>query len=180
MDEQTADAVFLIISKLVSERKFENMIGNTDYISLAHYPEYCMAWLDVIDKYEFTGADNKFVFEKDDTIKVLLDGSRIEFDQQPVIENGRTLVPLRKIFEALGASVEWDENTRTVTSVKDGVTVVLTIGSNIMYVNGNSVELDVPAQIIGDRTLAPVRAVAEGFNCKVDWENDTRTVIIKK
>ncbi len=111
-------------------------------------------------------------------ISVTLDGNNIEFDQPPVLEGGRTLVPLRAIFEALGATVEWTAETQTVTSTRDGVTIVLSIGKSEMYINEQLITLDVAPQLIGGRTLVPVRAVAEGFNCTVDWIADTRTVII--
>lgn len=58
-----------------------------------------------------------------------LDGKQLSFDVQPTIENGRTLVPLRAIFEAMGANVDWNQSTQTATATKDGTTVKLTIGS---------------------------------------------------
>ncbi len=115
-----------------------------------------------------------------DGIKVTLNGNKINFDQQPVLENGRTLVPLRAIFEALGATVEWNQATETVTSKKDNITITLTIGSNQLYVNGKATTLDVPAKVVNGRTLVPVRAVSESFKCKVDWEESSQTVIITK
>ncbi len=113
-------------------------------------------------------------------ISVTINGNQVWFDQPPVIENDRTLVPLRAIFEALGATVDWNENTQTVTAVNGDVTISLTIGSDILYVNDSSVILDVPAQLQGGRTLVPVRAVAESFNCMVDWDELSQTVIITK
>lgn len=114
----------------------------------------------------------------DDTIAVVLDGEEIEFDQPPVAENGRTLVPLRKIFEALGASVEWDGQTQTVISQKGDITIKLTLGEKTMYVNETAHELDVSAKAISGRTLVPVRAISQAMNCKVDWDGATKTVII--
>ena len=111
-------------------------------------------------------------------IKVIVNGVELSFDQPPIIENGRTLVPLRAIFEALGADVEWEQSTQTVTAVRDDITVTLTIGSNILIKNGEEIELDVPAQLIGGRTLVPVRAVAESFGAEVGWDQSTRTVTI--
>ena len=116
--------------------------------------------------------------EKLQEIKVKLNGKNIAFDQPPIIENGRTLVPLRAIFEALGASVDWDNDTQTVTSAKDDTNIKLTINDKTMYVNGVSKTLDVPAKLLNGRTLVPVRAVSEAFDCKVDWENASNTVII--
>lgn len=91
----------------------------------------------------------------------------------------RTMVPLRAIFEALGASVEWDDATKTVTSVKGETTVKLTIGDNSIYKNGEAKALDVPAQIVDNRTLVPVRAIAESFDAQVGWDGPTQTVTIE-
>jgi N-acetylmuramoyl-L-alanine amidase len=109
---------------------------------------------------------------------VILNGSRLQFEVEPRIENGRTLVPLRAIFEAMGASVDWDENTRTVTARRADTTVVLSIGSTSPTVNGKVWPLDVPAKIVNDRTLAPLRFVGEAFGGTVDWNEQTRVINI--
>ena len=111
-------------------------------------------------------------------ISVFINAAEVEFDVPPVIVDGRTLVPLRAIFEALGASVEWDNDTRSVLSERAGSSVSLTVGSNLMKVNGVDKILDVPAQIIQDRTLVPLRAISEAFECSVEWDNSTRSVLI--
>ncbi len=112
-------------------------------------------------------------------VTVKLDGETLNFEQPPVIIEGRTLVPLRAIFEALGASVEWDDATKTVTSAKGNVTIKLTIGSNVLYKNGEAVELDVPAQIVGEGyTMVPARAIAESYGVIVDWDDSTKTVLL--
>lgn len=113
-----------------------------------------------------------------DSIVVTVNKNTITFDQNPLVINGRTLAPVRAIFEALGATVEWNNDTREVTSTKDGTTIVMTIDNTTMYKNGEAIVLDVAPQIIGERTLVPVRAIAEAFNCIVEWDNDTQTVII--
>ena len=110
------------------------------------------------------------------TIPVFVDGIQISFDQQPIIQEDRTLVPLRGVFEALGATVYWNNDTRSVTAYKDGTTVELAIGSSTMYVNGQPRYLDVAGQIINDRTMVPLRAISEAFGAIVYWDNDTRTV----
>lgn len=111
-------------------------------------------------------------------ITVTLNGETIDFDQNPIIVDGRTLVPLRAIFEALRATVDWNGTTQTVTSTKEGVTISMTIGQTEMYKNGEVKKLDVAPQIIGGRTLVPVRAIAESFDINVDWNGDTNTVIL--
>lgn len=109
-------------------------------------------------------------------VTVYLNGSKIIFDQLPVIDNGRTLVPLRAIFEKLGATVEWDGATNTVTATKDGTTVSLTINNTTAYKNGEPITLDVPAKIVGGRTLVPVRFVGDCFGAKVEWDGSMSKV----
>ena len=114
-------------------------------------------------------------------VTVTLNGEKIDcasYGQEAEIVEGRTLVPLRAIFEALGASVEWNGETKTVTSVLDETEIKLTIGEKALYKNGETVELDVPAQIMNGRTMVPVRAISESFGVKVEWDGETRTVIL--
>lgn len=114
-----------------------------------------------------------------DNITVELDGKEIVFDVQPQLINDRTMVPLRAIFESLGATVAWDQSTKTVVSTKDGTVIVLTIDNPIMKVNGEEIRLDTSACIINERTLVPVRAISEAFKLKVDWNGATKTVVIE-
>lgn len=113
-----------------------------------------------------------------DDITVALDGNILEFDVAPQIINDRTMVPLRGIFEALGATVEWDQATQTVTSQRDGKVVKLTINSPVMYVDNEEVTLDSPACIVDDRTLVPVRAISEAYGTEVKWYGEERVVTI--
>ena len=116
----------------------------------------------------------------DDNINVMLDGRKLTFEQNPIIVNDRTLVPLRAIFEGLGAVVDWDGTTKTVTATRDGIVVKMTIGENKMYKNNLPTNMDVAPQLVNNFTLVPARAVAEAFNCNVDWDDATKTVIIEK
>lgn len=111
-------------------------------------------------------------------ITVKLNGKKIDFDQPPIIVNGRTLVPVRAIFEALGATVEWDNTTETVIAKRKNTTISLTIGNNVMQKNNKDITLDIAPQLLNSRTLVPARAIAEAFGCNVDWDNDTQTVLI--
>lgn len=112
----------------------------------------------------------------DDEIKVFIDGQQVYFDVPPVMINDRVLVPMRAIFEALGAEVTWFEDTQTATGMNDAVTVSFMIGRNNMTRNNNDVQIDVPAQLINDRTMIPLRAASEPFGLDVTWDNDTSTV----
>lgn len=130
-------------------------------------------YIDLQDERKFYNMDlNKSL------ITVTVNDKIIDFDQPPTIIDGRTLVPLRAIFEALGATVDWNGDTQTVTSKQGKTTITLTINDNKMYKDGKAITLDVPAQMMNDRTLVPVRAVAEAFGCDVDWDSETQKVII--
>ncbi len=114
------------------------------------------------------------------TIEVSVNGAILIFDQPPVAENGRVLVPLRAIFESLGADVNWIGETQTVTAAREDAEISLQLGSTDMYVNGNLKTLDVPAKALNGRTLVPVRAISEAFGCSVDWVQETQTVLINQ
>ena len=111
-------------------------------------------------------------------IKVAVDGEYVDFDVKPQIINGRTMVPLRAIFEALGAEVDWESYTQTVIAIKDDIRVTATIGKTKMYINDEVRTMDVAPKIIGGRTMVPVRFVAEAFECEVDWDQEEKIVYI--
>ena len=114
-----------------------------------------------------------------DDIKVVVDNVQLNFDVQPQFVNGRTMVPLRAIFEALGATVYWDGETQTITAYNDKSSLRATIGQKLMIVNGNSMQMDVAPMIINGRTLVPVRFVSEAFDCDVEWFSPSKTVDIR-
>jgi hypothetical protein len=142
---------------------------------------------------------------KDNSIGVFIKGLNLETDVPPVIKGGRTLIPVRAVVNALGADVDWDPETRTVTITKemtssitdeevmnedttaeaaseDGATkmvIQLQIDSNIAIVNGEEVTLDTAAEITDSRTIVPLRFIAETFGLKVDWDGESGTVIIE-
>ena len=109
-------------------------------------------------------------------VTVTYNGEKIIFDQPPVIENGRTLVPLRAIFEKLGAEVSWNPDTKTVSARKGDDTVTLVIDETTANCSGRAVTLDVPARIINSRTLVPVRFIADSFGVSVVWDEEDRCV----
>lgn len=114
----------------------------------------------------------------EDKVTVLLNGEELVFDVPAQILDGRTMVPMRKIFESMGAVVYWEGETKTILANKDDIHVVMQIDNTTMFVNDDEITLDVPPQLIGGRTLVPARAVAESLKAKVDWEPATKTVII--
>lgn len=112
-------------------------------------------------------------------IKVVIDGKQIAFDVPPQAINNRTMVPLRAIFEALGATVDWNGDTQTITSTKGNTTIKLAIDSLAMIVNEDIILLDTPPCAVNGRTLVPVRAISEAFGTTVDWDANTNSVLIK-
>lgn len=120
-----------------------------------------------------------------DEITVLIDNEKIEFDVPPQIINERTMVPMRKIFETLGATVEWYGKTQHIVAKKNELNILMEIGkptfsvTNVITGEIKEIELDSPPIIINERTLVPARAISESIGYTVDWISDTRTVLIK-
>ncbi len=111
-------------------------------------------------------------------ISVYINNDVQHFSPSPVIKSGSTLVPMRSFFEALGAEIDWDADTKTVKGKRDETTVSLTIGSKTAYVDGKSKTLSVPAQLINNSTFIPLRFVGEALGDKVEYIQDTKTIKI--
>lgn len=107
-----------------------------------------------------------------------IDGRFIASDIIPLVENGRTLAPLRAATEALGATVNWDAASRSATVTKAGQTAVFTQNSTVYAVNGVAKTLDVPLQNKGGRIMVPLRALGESMNVDVEWDKTSRDVVI--
>ncbi len=99
-------------------------------------------------------------------------------DTAPFIQDGRTMVPMRKIFEALNAQVEWEGTTQTITATKDNTQIVLQINNPTMYNNGVAETLEVAPMIVNSSTFVPIRAVSQSLNASVEWFGQTKTVYI--
>lgn len=116
-----------------------------------------------------------------ENITVNLNGKKLNFDVQPQIINGRTMVPMRKIFEELGAIVVWGEKNQQISAYTESCAIHTKIGDEQLSIREdelNTVELDVPPMIIGGRTLVPVRFIAEALNATVEWDEQNNTVNI--
>ena len=114
-----------------------------------------------------------------DAIKVTYNGEAITFDVQPEIVDDRVLVPMRAIFETLGAKVKWDGDSQTITSKKKSKTISMTIGSTDMTKNDETYTFDVSPIIEDGRTLVPLRAISELLGLNVEWDENTKTVTIE-
>ncbi len=131
--------------------------------------------------------EHPFYTNKDDEIKVMINSQLEIFDVEPQLINDRTMVPMRRIFEDVGADVYWDEDTQTVTAIRkvssqygiEETTVQLTIGSKTIKINDVEKEMDIAPVVINDRTLVPVRFITEALGAKVEWIEDKQLVKIR-
>lgn len=113
------------------------------------------------------------------SIKIFVNGEKLAFDVEPFIESGRTLVPIRRIFEAFGAVVNWDEQTQTAMIMKENDNISFTINNNIAVINGVNEQMEVVARIVdGGRTVVPLRFLSEALGYNVEWDGATQTIQI--
>ncbi len=119
-----------------------------------------------------------------DSINVTLNGQALSFDVNPQIINSRTMVPMRAIFTALGANVDWVEEHRLIIASKNSSIITMMIDQPIMHIGNletgeqKTSELDSPPVIVDSRTLVPVRAISDALGVEVDWNEERRTVIL--
>lgn len=109
---------------------------------------------------------------------VLFTKRNAKFDTPPVIKEGRTLIPVRAVSEALGAIVEYDDVEKFVTITKDGKIIKFSLAEGTVTVNEETVEIDVPAEIMNNRTMVPLRFIAEQLELSVEWDQETQTINI--
>lgn len=115
---------------------------------------------------------------KSEIIDVFVKGDGVDFDVPPIVKNGRTLIPVRAIMNRFGAEIAWDEASSTVTITKNDTVIKLVIGSDVALVNGVEVKLDVPAEVKDNRTLVPIRFIAETLKQKVEYDDASKTIVI--
>ena len=119
-------------------------------------------------------------FASEQPVSVCVNDVYLDFDVQPKIENGRTLVPVRAISEYLKYDVEWNPTNQMVKIQNEDTILNIYIGNINYQLNGEAKTFDVPPKIENGRTLVPVRLIAESFGCDVEWEPDARNVKIVK
>jgi hypothetical protein len=111
-------------------------------------------------------------------IRVIVNGEELAFDVPPVEVGGRLLVPLRGVFERLGATVLWEPSTQRITAATASRTIELVMGRREAAVDGRLVLLDIPPMVVGGRTMVPLRFVSEALGAYVQWQATARTVLI--
>ena len=107
------------------------------------------------------------------------DGNILGFDVPPIIEDGSTLVPMRFLFEQMGADVEWDSETQTATATLDNKAVTFSIDNVNARINNKPAKMDVPARLVNGKTMVPLRFLSENMGYDVDWDADSRTAIVR-
>lgn len=112
-------------------------------------------------------------------VALVLDGKKVETDVPPIIVEGRTLVPYRALIESMGGTVYWEEKASMATAILGNKKVQLTVNNKTAFVNGVRQDLDVPPTIKDGGVLIPVRFVLENLDCKVNWDDKTRSVLIE-
>ena len=117
-------------------------------------------------------------YAENDVVTVMGDNETVEFDQNPVIIEGHTLVPVRAVFEKAGAEVMWVQPTQTATISRGDYVVTIKYGESVMYKNGTAIALEQPADVINNRTMIPVRAIAEAMDFSVTWDGHHSLILV--
>ncbi len=116
--------------------------------------------------------------KEDGSVRVVYNEVELFFDVQPQIYKGRTMVPIRPVCTALGASVSWDDENQAAAVKQGEKEIVVTVGSETAYVDGAEVELDAPALEMDGRTMVPLRFLGESFGIKVQWDDEAKTAVL--
>lgn len=119
-------------------------------------------------------AQGEYQFKNKGEIRA--NGRPVKFDVPPVIKDGRTLVPVRALTEALGAEVKWDPETNSVTVTLGDTVIMLVIGDNVIYVNGEPVTLDTQSANVNGRTVLPLRAIVEHLDGQITYDPATNDI----
>ena len=114
---------------------------------------------------------SKIIGMAEGTLNIKLNGIFEYFYNEPVLTDGRVLLPFRELFEFLGMSVKWDDVSKTAIAKNDTIEIKITLNNNKAYVNNTEKILDVPPMLIEEKTYAPLRFVAESLGYSVGWDN---------
>lgn len=117
----------------------------------------------------------------DNNVNVKVYDQYVDFtsvNQWPFIENGRTMVPLRAVFEVLNCNVKWEESSKSAVVEYGSTKIIIPANSTTAYINGKANSLDVPAKLVNDRIMIPLRFVSEAIEKTVIWNDTDKTVLI--
>lgn len=156
----------------------DDKLKNGIYTIISDYSENTETYI-VEDYIEhiLSSTHNYLEYETSEA-QIFYNGEKIEFDVLPIVENDRTLIPLRGLFEKMGAEVNWDGSTCTASVLKNNANHSFKINFYNADVNGDIKYMDVPARLVNDRTMIPLRFLSEELGYTVEWDQDTKTIII--
>jgi hypothetical protein len=126
----------------------------------------------------FVLSSNSMALELKNFISVKVNGNFITMDSLPYVKNDRLLISVRFISEALNAKVNWIKAEGKVEIIKDEKIIELFPDSNLVKLNGKDVSLDVKCEISNNRTMVPVRFIAESLNCSIIWDKQTLSLLV--
>ena len=160
---------------MIGESAFYGCKNLTVYASESSYAKkYCA---DEGIRFQSAGKSHNIISDVLQDVKIIINGNELSYKYPVVMRNSSTLIPLRSIFEATGCKVAWDDSTKTAYASKNGVTVGLKTESDIITVNGRQEKLATSTTLMCDNTMVHIRAV-EHLGMNVDWNGETRTIII--
>jgi hypothetical protein len=148
------------------------------------YPQSKITWNDKLNKAWESNSNLGTLVLRDNSaseqakLALFINGVDQTAEASPTLVDNTTLVPLRMIFESLGANVEWEQSTQTVTATKDNTTISLSIGSKSAKKNNDEIQLGVSPQLINGKTMVPLRFVSEALGAEVGWDEQTRSINI--
>ena len=161
--------VYMVIDKKMEGIQDMFVVG--DEIVIEDYRDYYVG-----DKEEvFSQLREKL---PNNPVYVKFNDDILGFDEPPIIEDGSTLVPMRFLFEQMGAEVEWDSETQTATATIDNKAVTFSIDNVNARINNKPAKMDVPARLVNGKTMVPLRFLSENMGYDVDWDADSRTAIV--
>ncbi|MCF8019539.1 MAG: hypothetical protein K9L62_09020 [Vallitaleaceae bacterium] len=167
-----AELEALKVEKDTYKMEMKNKLGLMKQIARSKYTEEELSQLQEVYK-SFNSLKNMRTIPVEN---VFFKNRDVKFDTPPVIKEGRTLIPVRAITEAMGATVTWNSEEKLVTIIKDGKTIVFDLLNNITYVNDVEATIDVPAGVMNNRTMVPLRFIAENLGLTVAWDEDAQTI----
>ena len=161
--------VYMVIDKKMEGIQDMFVVG--DEIVIEDYRDYYVG-----DKEEvFSQLREKL---PNNPVYVKFNDDILGFDEPPIIEDGSTLVPMRFLFDQMGADVEWDSETQTATATLDNKAVTFSIDNVNARINNKPAKMDVPARLVNGKTMVPLRFLSENMGYDVDWDADSRTAIV--
>lgn len=174
----------VLVAEFINEDRSRDRYATMDGINRVKIPDDC--WLSVFeqDGYIYFNAPNdKYLRTTGQQltgfVKIMYNDKYLSFENPPVLENDRTLVPMRFLFEQMGATVSWDDVTNTATVTKGEDVISFSIDNSTAVVNSLQKNMDVPARLINNKTYIPLRFLSEELGYTVEWDEKTNTAAIK-